>query len=319
MERKSKQLTAKLLKIRQAIKRKYKAFKDGMIESDIMLEKQYQPIIKELKKTNNINIKNDFKKEKEEQLKQEPASEMMDYESSLSEEEEQFTPNVVSTPNQLKELVSSPSDVVSTTQFINEYFENPITKEYMTSFIKDAGSAKLIDNVFGPRFEGNTLMIGSLPMDFDSEGNIIIGGVNYGASEGLYELIFKRVPDQRMYNNQDLNAYRSILNASNVYREGYKFNGKIKSSKAVKYTKIIKSLFPSTRSGKGMAWKSTRFHDVIHWDDPNELVNRLWHITMSTETGNRVHVNEILSIIEELREAGYIRGHGNSRFKALLQ
>ena len=68
-----------------------------------------------------------------------------------------------------------------------------------------------------------------------------------------------------------------------------------------------------------MAWKSTKSNDVIYWDNVNELVDRLRHIAMSTETGNRVHSNEILSIIEELREAGYIKGVGNSRFKSLLK
>jgi hypothetical protein len=54
-------------------------------------------------------------------------------------------------------------------------------------------------------------------------------------------------------------------------------------------------------------------------DDPNELIVRLRHIAMSTENGNRVHGNEVLSIIEELREAGFIKGAGNSRYKSLLK
>lgn len=81
--------------------------------------------------------------------------------------------------------------------------------------------------------------------------------------------------------------------------------------------KIIRPLI-SQAKGKGMLWKSLKSRDIIHWDDVNELVDRLRHIAMSTEAGNRVHVNEILSIMEELREAGYIKGAGNSRYKALL-
>ena len=45
--------------------------------------------------------------------------------------------------------------------------------------------------------------------------------------------------------------------------------------------------------------------DYVHWDDPNELMN-LRLFDASHRAGNNVHDNEILSIIEELREAGLI-------------
>uniref|UniRef100_UPI001C8F2E3B hypothetical protein n=1 Tax=Klebsiella pneumoniae TaxID=573 RepID=UPI001C8F2E3B len=69
----------------------------------------------------------------------------------------------------------------------------------------------------------------------------------------------------------------------------------------------------------GMTWKETKSKDIVYWDDVNELVDRLHRIVVSTETGNRVHTNEIIGIIEELREAGFIKGQGNSRFRALLK
>jgi len=60
MKSPSKELKSRLIEIRKAIKRKYKTFKDGTAESDLLLEKQYQPIIKELRKTASSNI--DIKK-----------------------------------------------------------------------------------------------------------------------------------------------------------------------------------------------------------------------------------------------------------------
>lgn len=42
--------------------------------------------------------------------------------------------------------------------------------------------------------------------------------------------------------------------------------------------------------------------DYVHWDDPNELVDRLRLILASQAAGNNSHTNEINSIIEELRE-----------------
>ena len=46
--------------------------------------------------------------------------------------------------------------------------------------------------------------------------------------------------------------------------------------------------------------------DYVHWNDPNELVDRLRLLNASRQAGHTVHDNEILSIIEELREAGII-------------
>ena len=42
---------------------------------------------------------------------------------------------------------------------------------------------------------------------------------------------------------------------------------------------------------------------VYYWDDPNELVDRLQLLAASYQAGNKSHTNEILSILEELREA----------------
>lgn len=320
MEPKSKQLTAQLIKLRNAIKRKYKTFKEGTEETNMLLEKQYKPIIKELRKKS----KTESVEVKEEPKEEQPS---MDYELTDEEEEEEgeeFEPVTVSTPKQpeLRALVDTPSKLTSTTQFIEEFFKNPTTREYMTSFIKDTSLKKHIDYIYGPRYtDGNTLMVGEKTLDFDENGNIIIGGTNYGASEGLYELIFKKVPDSAVYTKEDLKTYKSILNDTSAHKEGYKFTGRIKRNSGTKYTRIIKSLFPvaAPTRGKGMLWKNTKSRDIIHWDDANELVDRLRIIAMSTETGNQVHSNEILNIVEELREAGFIKGAGNSRYKALLK
>jgi len=306
-----------LIEIRKAIKRKYKAFKDGTAESDILLEKQYKPIIEELRKTTpgNTDIKTELPTVKEEEPMDYEEEQPLDFE--LTDDEEAPAPDTMSTPKarQLSDLVSTPLQQESTTQFIKLHFKNPITRKYMTALFKDAGGHdKEIDNTFGPRYENDTLMVGDKDLEFDNDGRILIGGTNYGSSEGLYELLFKKDPE--IYSKDDLQTYKSILFATNAHRIGNKPDGKIKSYRDPKYKKIIKSLFPTT--GKGMHWKSLGMRDIVHWDDPNELIDRLRHIAMSTESGNRVHGNEILSIMEELREAGYIKGAGNSRYKSLL-
>lgn len=330
MESKSKQLTTKLIELRNAIKRKYKRFKEGTEESDLLLEKQYKPIIKELRKTSPTN--NDIKTEKstikEEHMDYEEEHsdfESVDEDDNVEEEvaADSFTPDTASTPkgHRLSDLVSTPLQEASTSQFINLYFKNPITRSYMNTLFKDVGGKdKTIDYVYGPQFvDGSKLMVGDKDLDFDSDGNINVGGVKYGSSKGLYELLFKRKPDKDLYTEDDLSAYRSILFATNTHRDGNKPNGRIRSNNGFKYTNIIKKLFPTRGKGMGQTWKSTNTRDVIYWDNPNELVQRFEHLVSSTETGNRVHGNEIISIVEELKEAGFIKGFGNSRFRSLLK
>lgn len=63
--------------------------------------------------------------------------------------------------------------------------------------------------------------------------------------------------------------------------------------------------------GKGLWMKVIKPSDKMktsytYWDNPNELVDRLVLLNASREAGNTNVVNEINSIVEELREAGYI-------------
>jgi len=63
------------------------------------------------------------------------------------------------------------------------------------------------------------------------------------------------------------------------------------------------------KSGKGLPHAmilNDNAIDYVHWDDPNELVDRLRLLDASHRTGNNAHDNEMLSIIEKLREAGLI-------------
>ncbi|KYM81922.1 hypothetical protein ALC53_07614 [Atta colombica] len=63
------------------------------------------------------------------------------------------------------------------------------------------------------------------------------------------------------------------------------------------------------KSGKGLPHTmilNDNAIDYVHWDDSNELVNRLRLLDASHRACNIAHDNEMLSIIEELREAGLI-------------
>ena len=92
----------------------------------------------------------------------------------------------------------------------------------------------------------------------------------------------------------------------------------IKSNKGHKYKNIIAPLLVThkisgTSIGSGIktnipsaAKLTDNETDYVYWNDPNELVDRLRLLDASRRADNNAHDNEILSIIEELREAGLI-------------
>lgn len=68
----------------------------------------------------------------------------------------------------------------------------------------------------------------------------------------------------------------------------------------------------SDRQGSGMISTDLMRYDrnkhvsYTYWDNPNELVDRLRLLIASQSAGNTGHTNEIVSIVEELREANII-------------
>lgn len=137
-----------------------------------------------------------------------------------------------------------------------------------------------------------------------------IGNDKWKMTPGLFELVFHVKPQH--YRKRDLQNYRQILLNTNAHKRNYNPNAQIKGTKSFKYQHIIKNLFnyiPSAfKSGRGLL-KSVDCgeNSLQYWDNPNELVDRLRLITSSTSVGHNNHHNEIISIIEELKEANIIK------------
>ena len=105
---------------------------------------------------------------------------------------------------------------------------------------------------------------------------------------------------------------------TNSHRRDHNIRIPVKSNKGHKYKNIISPLLvihrtSGTSTGSGIetnipsaARLTDNEIDYIHWGDPNELVNRLQLLDASRRAGNNAHNNKMLSIIEELREAGLI-------------
>src|SRR5436190_7349915 len=317
------QVALKIEQLRGAIRRKFNRFRQGNIDMESELEKQYKHIVSALQKTATLEIikgemqteeikKEDVSQTEPEKSQTEPEKSQTEPEESQTEQEINFNPSVFSSPK-ISELSNRlESDEPTATEYMRGHFKNDLTRKYMTMMIKDTGGLhRRIDHTYGPRFEdGHRLLVGEKELDFDDEGHIIIAGTRYRPTEGLYELLFKRTPDPDSYDDDDMDAYKDILNKTNAHKRNYNFQERVNRILTMKkYTDVIVKLFPPR--GQGM--------EISYWDDPNELCDRLRLLVASTETGNTGHGNEIINIIEELKEGGFIKGKGNTRYKSLLQ
>jgi len=191
----------------------------------------------------------------------------------------------------------------------------PLGQKYIGAILSDDRQGG-IDRVYGVHLgKDGMMMFGNKRFDVDNADNIIIDGVRYVGTPGLYELIFKRIPDDVIYTDDDKQNYKSMLLTTSAHKRSYDPKERILGNRGYKYKEIIAPLLsiePKTKkSGKGlfapraMTLTDNKI-DYVHWDDPNELVDRLRLLDASHQAGNNGHDNEILSIIEELREAGII-------------
>ncbi|KAE9523776.1 hypothetical protein AGLY_015836 [Aphis glycines] len=127
---------------------------------------------------------------------------------------------------------------------------------------------------------------------------IIVDDTTYPLTQGLCSLVFSKAP--KLYTENDLKTYKSILIQTSAHLTS---NSKQIKKGGNKYRDIITTLFPS---GSGLSVQLQK-HTLQYWNNPNELVSRLKLLLASKAAGNTGVFNEILSIFEELREAGYIK------------
>lgn len=193
--------------------------------------------------------------------------------------------------------------------------DNPQT--YITALIHD--TVGIFDTQYGVRYnpDSGKYFIGDSEVKIEGQ-NLTVKQKRYKITHGLLELLFKKEPIG--YSEDDLPKYRDIVYRTNAHKVGYKSTAQIAGNKGKKYQLIKKlmsgPLFQSSPitstpkkspSGRGL-WLEVNDKPVelVYYDDPNELCDRLKLLVASQEGGNTGHTNEIVSIIEELRECGII-------------
>ncbi|KYN07220.1 hypothetical protein ALC62_00588 [Cyphomyrmex costatus] len=300
--------TAKLIaKTRESIRKKHRALKTGIMESEIALEKKFKPIVEPLRQI--VDITERDKSSKIRDVVKVKTLKDSQHHFPSTQDEEVFETSNGTDPS----LETSVREVLSTPQGRDRLNSQlgPLGHIYINALLS-GDKRNEIDLVYGVYFDENGTMMGDKKFDVDTDDTIIIDGNRYKGTPGLYELIFKRLPDDDIYTENDKQTYKSILLTTNAHRRRHNAEMPVKSNKGYKYKYIIGPLVSAHRTMSLGAGVPTTMRvtddkvDYVHWDDPNELVDRLQLLDASRTAGNNAHDNEILSILEELREAGFI-------------
>lgn len=306
----------------EAVKKKVRKMRDIETEKSSILESVFKPITNPLnkmmekekkypKRLENVFLETSSPLEKDKTLKRESdigfnvfssGDKVLDGSEESSEDSEKSDCEVDTNNDSFKTVESGSSD---------HSFD-------ISSWSKSSENLKGIP--FGVRNERGKLMMGATRVGLHDD-YIQVGANKYKITSGINELLFKKVPDLSMITDEDIRHYKLMLLETNAHRRDYDPLKPIKSNRGRKYLNIIKPLFklrkvsastdtsqPDTHEGQGLSilkkWKKNV--DYVYWDDPNELIDRLKLLIASKDAGNTGLDNEIISIVEELRESGII-------------
>lgn len=274
----------------EAVKKKVKMMRNIDIDNKQALETVFKPVTEPLKLIANANNHSLLAEE--------------DEEAKVSNKEIIMQKNKVGLKNNI-DPVESQSDTDSDSSYQSLVESNQGCDISSWSISSEA----LADVPFGVRVENGKLMLGSARITIDDE-YIILAGRKYPNTSGIKQLLLKKDVDLSLVSDTDMQNYKSMLLNTNAHRRDYDPSKPIKSNKGQKYLQIIKPLFKlqTQHKGKGLplikTWKTNV--NYVYWDDPNELVERLKLLIASRDAGNTGLDNEIISIIEELRESKII-------------
>ncbi|XP_077275574.1 uncharacterized protein LOC143904632 [Temnothorax americanus] len=364
--RERERIANQIAKTSNSIRKKYHALKTGKMEEDIALERHFKPIIEPLRQI----VENTVADKESDVSKIENETAWEDEEPKLKRQRPNASFNdsvMASTPVTLKRSINVPSNLSEITKILQPLLESlanedvfettddslvtsvrqqlqtsegretlrdhlgPLSQKYIGAVLSGDQESG-IDIVYGVYFSNDGMMLGNKRFDVDNADNIIIDDIRYAGTRGLYELIFKKIPNDEIYTEDDMQKYKSILLMTNAHKRNHNAHAQIKGNGGYKYRNIIAPLISGKKAGKGIprAMTGNKYRNIIaslisgkkgipramtlndnkidyvHWDDPNELVDRLRLLEASRLAGHNGHDNEILSIIEELREAGLI-------------
>jgi hypothetical protein len=289
-------LKQEIIESQNAIRSKYKKLKSEKILNDEVLKNTFETISTPLNRMVKMQeSSNDDKKIKNPDNKYD--EEEMDYSDSdedstaISDVESEIQYNF-STPAMEKTAtpLQRQGDRVNKIDAAKPYFLLHL----------DKSKEDLLDKVYGIRSDGIRWLLGNSAIKINND-KVVVANKTYNTTPGLLELLFMKIPSDKKFTQADLKMYKEMVLDTSAHKKHYEVFKPINSNRGFKYLNIIRKLFNT--QGTGMSITSPIYE---RWNDPNELVDRLKILIASQSAGNSSVGNEILSIIEELREENII-------------
>lgn len=286
------EILRQLAEAKQNIKRKFQSLQNDDVINEVYMKRTLKPIIEPLnelttlqkEKTSHIsNFTNKFDNNNE-YLKYEQNHDGNNYKNDEN--------NSIVT-----ELHNQSYNVEDTNS--SGYSENQIFS------MMDSVEAWLVyhdgDKAYAPKKHGDIMKFGDKIVQFNYKtAQLIIENNKYQLTPGLIQLIFSKRPNA--YGKNDLDVYRDILVHTSAHLTTNKL--KIKKTNGYKYKEVISKLFVE---GRGLELSLNTSNNYKYWNNADELCDRLRLLLASQAAGNNAHGNEIISIYEELYEAGIIK------------
>lgn len=328
-----------LVKARKDVENKYRALRTDVTAYESLLERQYEPITKQLKRLipsrtmdeekkgeperkrlavdksmfgssddddddddetiSSIGEKED--KDDEEQNKQEEYEEEEEKEEQQKDDDVHVVIKEESTDKQKlgKEIIGGPESQ----KFLSELPDT--ARDYFERMFEDV---KPFDKQYGVHWNKKQggFYVGDSPIYFKRRDILIGDGEGtkgrFATTPGLYELLFMK--ECTNYTEEDRKMYGKIVKATNANRARYDSKGPVAGNRSNKYQSVVQHLFEEQGSGIKLTGRRVEY---VPWNDPNKLVDRLRVLHASRVAGHGGHANEITYIIDELRRSHYVQ------------
>ena len=243
-------------------------------------------------------------------------------------------PGALSFPT-LEITEGEPIQAVEMTQEQRKKILGPIASEAFEKYTTSEGA----DKVFGMVKKDKYYYIGDKPIKIKDD-NIIIDDKEYIGTEGLWELIISKEPQEGIYTEDDFLNYGKILKQTNAIYQGNNPNQNYpKSSSSVKWKQLIKPIWedikkskkpPEEEKGKGKGrGRKKRQEDPqpgtsgtglkILPSEPNALIDRFDLLFSSQKAGHTGVRNEIIAILDELKRQGVINVQDYKKLNHLIK
>ena len=299
--RKREELIKDFIETRKRIKDNFIARKVGEIEYQTGLTKLFKPVTETQKAT---------------------TKEITDAQKATAEK---FTQELLPIKEGIEELPTQlfkkvfPSIEFKASDIIN--FGPLAVDALLQAFTK-----KDIDKFYGINAEDGKFKIGNKFITIEKD-NIIIDNKKFEGTPGLWGLITLKNPEN--YTEEDLSKYQQLVLLTNtVYRNNDPTQNYPKQSRGYKWKKIIKPIWEAIKEQKedeedeedeDNPQPGTSGSGLFLPSDPNALIDRFDLLFSSKKAGHTGVMNEIISILDELKRQGVIKTNEYKKLNSLIK